>query len=89
MIKKLFLYLGSKVSCWQVDLKEGKKKKKRCLARNKKIIETRQLNLNQNTEVAVGFFLFAERLTKPSITAELPGLRCIKCVVFMESSHTI
>lgn len=70
-------------------LKGKKKEKKRRLARNQKIIESRQLNLNQNTEVTVvGFFLFAERLTKTTITAALSSLKCTKCVVFMVSSHT-
>lgn len=66
-----------------------KGKKDGCLARNPKIIKTRQLNLNQNTEVTlVVLFLFAEGLAKTSINAALSSLNCIKCVVFMVSSHT-
>lgn len=85
MIKKLLLHEFH--SELLVSWLKGKKKK-RCLARNQKIIETRQLNLNQNTEVTVAFFLFAERLTKTSVTAALSSLKCIKCVVFMVTSLT-
>lgn len=43
--------------------------------------------MNQNTEVIVDFFpLFAERLTKTSVTAALRSLKCVKCEMSLVST---